>query len=222
MLYLFRHSSQPWVKFGFTDKKDAHDRLPFWTNKHPEDLCGYLGREDWSLSRTWIGSRALETVVQSLFLDRSGEFWRLEYAEDIARMVDLMAERAPTLPKPTSFNIPETAERLPCCGGQEFRCLDCGKTFPRSLKLWQHIEDVHRGTRVRCPCGEWQIPRNLKRHQNTETCKRKRAKGVMQKKSHAHDVNLKRPKACAPSRDHAQGEDSCSRVCACVCMTAIA
>ena len=176
MLYLFCHNTRPWVKVGFTDKRDAHDRLPFWTNKHPEELCGRLGRGDWTLSRTWIGDRALETVVQELFPDRSGEFWRREYAEDITSMVDLMAEDVPTLPK-TGFTFPETAERLPCCGGQEHRCTQCGKTFPRSLKLWQHIEDVHRCKRVRCPCGDEQVPRNLKRHQETQKCKR--ARGVI-------------------------------------------
>ena len=174
MLYLFSHSTLPWVKFGFT-RGDAWRRLPFWTNRHPRQLCGRLGAEHFTLLRCWVGDLQVEAVIKELFPDRCFEFWPERYAADIVAMLDLMAEGVSVPPRPPPQ--PETMERLPdCdCGGTSFVCRECGRSFPRSIKLWQHIEDVHRGVRVKCACGKQVISRNLKRHQLSEGCKRARA-----------------------------------------------
>ena len=176
MLYLFRHASRPWVKLGFT-RQGPWSRVQegFWTTKHPADLCGDLEPDAMQLVGLWQGDFAVEKLVQSLFPQRTGEWWPVEFQDPIMQMLNLMAEPLPLPQKPLNLMTePQSAERLPCCGGTVHRCLECGKTFPRSIKLWQHIEDVHRCKRIRCPCGEEQVPRNLKRHQETERCKRAR------------------------------------------------
>ena len=174
MLYLFSHSTLPWVKFGYT-RGDAWSRLPFWSNRHPRQLCGSLSAEHFTLLRCWAGELQTEAAIKELFPDRSFEFWPARYAADIVGLLDLMAESVCVPPRPPPQR--ETTERLPdCdCGGTSFVCRDCGQSFSRSIKLWQHIEDVQRRTRARCLCGEQVIPRNLKRHQDSERCKRARA-----------------------------------------------
>jgi len=174
MLYLFSHSTLPWVKFGYT-RGDAWSRLPFWSNRHPRQLCGSLGAEHFTLLRCWAGELQTEALIKDLFPDRSFEFWPARYAADIVALVDLLQEAVSVPPRPPPQ--PETMERrADCdCGGTSHVCRECGRSFPRSIKLWQHIEDVHRATRARCLCGEQVIPRNLKRHQDSERCKRARA-----------------------------------------------
>jgi len=173
MLYLFCHTTHPWVKFGFTRHGPwirAQDG--FWTTNHPAELCGHLEPEALQLVGLWEGDFAVEKLMQSLFPQRTGEWWPLQLQGQIVSMLNLMAEPLP-LPARPVLQVKST-EKLPCCGGQEHRCLDCGKTFPRSIKLWQHIEDVHRCKRSRCACGEDVVPRNLGRHQETKKCKRAR------------------------------------------------
>ena len=174
MLYLFSHSTLPWVKFGFT-RGDAWRRLPFWTNRHPRLLCGRLAAEHFTLLRLWEGDLQTEAVIKELFPDRCFEFWPSMYAADIVALMDQMAESISIPPRPPPQ--PETMERLAdCdCGGTSHVCRECGRSFPRSIKLWQHIEDVHRCVRVKCACGKQVISRNLKRHQLSEGCKRARA-----------------------------------------------
>ena len=174
MLYLFSHSTLPWVKFDYT-RGEAWRRLPFWTNRHPRQLCGQLGSENFTLLRTWVGDMQTEALIKELFPDRCFEFWAVRYAADIVALVDLLQEAVSVPPRPPPQ--PETMERLAdCdCGGTSHVCRECGKSFPRSIKLWRHISDVHRQTRARCLCGEVVVPRNLKRHQDSERCKRARA-----------------------------------------------
>ena len=175
MLYLYCHVSSPWVKFGFTNASSPWQRIRegFWTNAHPSDLCGRLGPEQFALLNVWEGDVQLERVVQELFPDRVEEFWPAHRAAAIVDLMNLMAEPIQIPPRPVI--VPQCDERLPCCGGKLYQCHECRRTFPRSIKLWQHIEDVHRETRVRCGCGAEVIPRNLPRHRETGRCKRARA-----------------------------------------------
>ena len=103
-----------------------------------------------------------------LFPGRCFEFWPAKYAADIVAMLDLMAEGVSVPPRPPLQ--PESMERLSgCdCGGTSFVWRECGKAFPRSIKLWQHIEDVHRRPPALRACGAQVIPKNLKRHQSRE------------------------------------------------------
>ena len=172
MLYLFRHNTG-WVKFGFTRYGPwVRVQEGFWTTKHPADLCGDLDPDSMQLVGLWQGDFAVEKLIQSLFPQRTGEWWPADLQGSIMQMLNLMCEPLPLPPRPPM--LVKSAERLPCCGGTVHRCLDCGKPFPRSIKLWQHIEDVHRRKRTRCACGEEVVPRNLTRHQATQKCKRAR------------------------------------------------
>jgi len=174
MLYLFSHTTLPWVKFGYT-QGEAWRRLPFWTNRHPPELCGQLGAENFSLLRCWVGCLQTEALVKEIFPDRRFEFWPERYAVDIILLLDNMAPSVSVPPRPPLQA--ETTERLPgCnCGGAFFECRACGKSFSRSIALWNHLQDVHRCVRVKCACGKQVISRNLKRHQLSEGCKRARA-----------------------------------------------
>ena len=102
------------------------------------------------LLRTWLGDLQTEALIKELSPDRCFEFWPARYAADIVALLDRMAEGVSVPERPPLQ--PETMERLPgCdCGGTSFACWECDKIFPRSIKLWQHLEDVHRRARTRC------------------------------------------------------------------------
>ena len=90
MLYLFSHTTLPWVKFGYT-QGEAWRRLPFWTNRHPPELCGQLGAENFSLLRCWVGCLQTEALVKEIFPDRRFDLWPERYAVDIILLLDNMA-----------------------------------------------------------------------------------------------------------------------------------
>ena len=128
--------------------------------------------------RTWLSDFQVEGLIKELFPGRCFEFWLARYADDIVAMLDLMAEGVSVPPRaplqPESMERPSEND----CGGTSFVYWECSKAFPRSIKLWQHIEDVHRRTRALWACGEQVIPKNLKRHQSSESCKRARRDGL--------------------------------------------
>ena len=73
MLYLFSHSTLPWVKFGFT-RGDAWRRLPFWSNQHPRQLCGRLGAEHFTLLRLWEGDLQVEVRDDTCWVETKRDF----------------------------------------------------------------------------------------------------------------------------------------------------
>ena len=116
------------------------------------------------------GDMSDEKMVQEAFPDRSGEFWDMEKLD---AMLTYMRDKFIELPlpeRPVSWEY-EEVEKLPCCGAPTLTCFQCGKVFPRWIKLKQHLDDVHRSKRIRCPCGSFQVERNLKRHQQSKVCR---------------------------------------------------
>lgn len=170
MLYIFRMLKAPFLKAGFTNSCPYERSRRFWTVKHPAELCGKLAFEDSELVAVFQGDMSGEKLLQEAFPDRSGEFWDMDKLD---AMLAYMREKFIELPLPERLDIAaeEAIEKLPCCGAPSLICFQCGKAFPRWIKLKQHLDDVHRNAKVRCPCGSFQIERNLKRHQATKGCK---------------------------------------------------
>ena len=178
VLYIFGIRDVPFVKMGFTNHCPwSRARDGFWKNLHPPECCGKLGWNDLELLSLAPGTLEDEAAVKLALPPHSGEFWPREQLERLRETIRAHAgEFLPLPPQPATLAPGRGEEKLVCCGGSLRACTVCGRSFSRSIKLWQHIEDVHRATRVQCPCGKKVIPRNLKQHQKTEKCKR--ARGV--------------------------------------------
>ena len=67
MLYIFA-AGPDWVKMGYTGQSSAWYRVAkgFWTNDHPEQLCGQLGAEDLELLSVFGGDRKVEAALKSI------------------------------------------------------------------------------------------------------------------------------------------------------------
>ena len=186
MLYIFEFEGTGFVKMGYAKSCDG-----FWRLVHPEECCGKLGWENLRLIALWPGTLADEAFVQSHVERCAGEFWPKPdlFMLQLAMRVQVCAEHGcdtdnwqlPLPEKPATPPIGRGTEKRPCCGGRGVVCLGC----ERPLMLWVHLS-TH--MRERCParreaglevvkvdCTVWTkrpIPRNLKRHQNGEKCKR--------------------------------------------------
>jgi DNA-directed RNA polymerase subunit RPC12/RpoP len=180
MLYLFRHLSAPWVKFGWTEQCAHRRSAGFWTNVHPttadfgpDGLCGRLSSRDFELCALFEGGKAEEKLVQELMPPRCGEFWPADELDALlagarARFCEL---EVPPLPQ----GIEEMDQKFwpSCCSGKIHRCFRCEKTFRTHDKVMQHVRDVHSGDQhVECArCGKRVIKRHLKsKHWLTKSC----------------------------------------------------
>jgi len=171
MIYIVRFPGG-WFKLGHTSTDIWTRASQFWTNSHPTELCGKLGAENVSVEALFTGSFAEEQALFAIFKPQRGEFFdeSQQSLQELLSLVELMLERLPTPTKPTNF--PGAQEKLPCCGGTEYECFQCGARFPRGIKLKQHLDDIHRKKRASCGfCNLQVIPRNLKRHQ--DNCKKR-------------------------------------------------
>jgi len=159
-----------WYKVGFTTQ-DVWDRSrTFWVVKHPPALCGRLGLPDLDVVALFAGGLSDEQAIFASHPPCCGEFY---HEETLPRATLLAAIGLPSLPvPPRPSDLTGTQERLPCCGAPGYTCFKCGLFFARACKLHQHLNDVHRpDSHPRCPCGKRVIPRNLKRHQASGSCR---------------------------------------------------
>ena len=159
-----------WFKLGHTS--DLWQRVcHFWTNKHPTDLCGKLGPEDVRVIALFAGGLVEEQQLFAEFAPQCGEFFH-ESSTSLHAILAAAAAKFEALPVPPRPDWGTcSVEKLPCCGGVEFTCFSCGAKFARSIKLKQHLDDMHRKVRSKCGCcGVEVIPRNLKRH--AKVCKK--------------------------------------------------
>ena len=156
-----------WFKLGFTYSNVWTRVCLFWTNKHPADLCGKLGPDDIKIEALFTGGHTEEQALFSEFQPQCGEFFH-DTAQNLNAFLKMMRtrhEELPIPPRPKGM-MSDVVEKLPCCGGVEYTCFECGAKFPRGIKLKQHLDDVHRKIRCKCACGKEVIQRNLKRHQS--------------------------------------------------------
>jgi len=178
VLYVFSIRDTGWLKMGYTSHCPwSRARDGYWKNLHPPECCGKLGWIDLELLLLAPGSLETEAAVKLALPAHTGEFWPGYQLESLRQAILAANGQQPFLSLPSRPASPAPGrgeEKLVCCGGTAHACTVCGHSFPRSIKLWQHIEDVHRCTRVQCACGKLVIPRNFKRHRESATCKRAR------------------------------------------------
>ena len=167
MLYIFA-AGPDWVKMGYTGQSSAWYRVVngFWTNDHPEQLCGQLGAEDLELLYVFEGDRKVEAALKSIHPPDHGKFYQRGRLEELVGLLRHLAESRPVPPRPCL--IPTSDERLACCGGRDYPCPTCGKVFRRAHLMWEHRRDVHLKVRVRCRCGVSVTRRNLGRHEQSK------------------------------------------------------
>ena len=172
MLYVFA-AGPDWIKMGFTGNGNPWFRVAngFWTNDHPPQLCGRLAADDVDLLFAFAGDRKVEAAMKSLFPPDRGEFYRRGRLGPILEMLRLMADELPVPPRPPL--VATSDERLACCGGKDHPCPVCGKSFRRAHLMWEHRRDVHEGARVKCACGLSVTRRNLGRHVQSQSHKRR-------------------------------------------------
>ena len=165
MLYVFRVVDSQYIKFGWAERKNPYDRIinGFWTNDHPDELCGRLGAENLELIYLFEGDQKLERVIQSLFPPDRGEFWKEEDSDEMINMLKLIAKEIPVPRRPIIRQ--GLSEKLACCTGIWNDCFTCGMKLKIFCKLLQHKRDVHENAKFRCACGKM-FPRkgNLHRH----------------------------------------------------------
>ena len=178
VLYIFGIRGTSWLKVGYTTHCPwSRARDGYWKNIYPPELCGKLGWSDLELLALALGALEDEAAVKLALPPHTGEFWPSHQLEPLRQVILGVNGGQPFLPLPPRPPSPAPGrgeEKLACCGGTAHVCTVCSRRFMRSIKLWQHHEDVHRCVRVKCACGERVIPRNLKRHQQSRGCKRVR------------------------------------------------
>ncbi len=168
MLYIIAYAGSEWGKVGVTESYLWTRFQSLWTNIHPPALCCKLGCEHIEVLRVFRGNRAEEQALFSLFPPDHGEFYLASRLPQIIALAELMFDSLPAPDKPSVFDPPK--EKRPCCGGVQFTCSVCKKTFQRACKFRQHMDDVHRKIRVKCSCGKEIPSRNLVRHQSSKAC----------------------------------------------------
>jgi hypothetical protein len=180
MLYLFDVNGTDFVKMGFTGQTIwARVADGFWRNKHPKGCCHKLGFANMELLMLVPGTLADEAVIQAQLPPDEGEFWHKDRL--VALKAALLAQCGEPLPmqaKPAEPYLGRSDEKFQCCGGVLIRCFECGKEFKLYKRLLTHKKESCPATaepKVVCACGQEVIRRLLPRHQQSQSCKRKRA-----------------------------------------------
>ena len=192
MLYIFSIDGTDFVKVGFTSCCPwGRVRDGFWRLVHPAECCGKLGWENLTLLALSPGNLEDEAVIKQSRPPVIGEFW---HRADLPLLLLLFkvqgigvhgcdnANWELSLPeKPSTPLLGRGIEKRPCCGGGVVVCYAC----QRSFTLWVHLSTHMREScparhetglevaRVECyRCNKHVINRNLKRHLESEKCKR--------------------------------------------------
>ena len=171
MLYIFEVIGSDFIKFGYTRNQNVYYRIQsgFWTNIHPEELCGKLAPENLKLHSVFVGDMCLESRIKSTIKPSCGEFYKREFLNILTNILKFLTTEGPIFHRPTDNFFVMNFEKLPCCSGISFSCNICGKNFKREHKLYEHKREVHaKKNRITCGCGEIVIKRNLKRHELTK------------------------------------------------------
>ena len=156
------------MKFGFTASCPwRRISTGFWSNVHPPACCNRLGWQHLELVALYAGGMQTEAAVKAAIPPAAGEFWPLDMLQPLMSLLSFLEH---PLPLPQRPEVPpmvdRSVEKLPCCGGQVFRCWRCDVTFQRAHHLRQHLQS-HSGSKVLCNrCGLGVLQRNLKRHQS--------------------------------------------------------
>ena len=105
--------------------------------------------------------------------------------EQLVTLKSLMLTQCPGEPLPLQAKLIEpeltgarSDEKFQCCGGVLIKCFGCDKSFKLYKRLLTHKKESCPATaepKVVCPCGQEVIHRLLPRHQQSQSCKRKRA-----------------------------------------------
>lgn len=172
MLYIFKVVDTGFVKLGFTHGNPwKRVATGFWSNIHPKACCHKLGFDNLELVACFEGDEKVEAAVKEALPPHFGEFWPDKQITELLCLCWKLCGNK-FLPEPERPEQPPEVERatekLPCCGGPTFFCIPCGVGFKRAHHLRQHLQSVHiMSQKVKCPCGQRVIQRNLKRHQST-------------------------------------------------------
>ena len=147
-IYAFQWE-EGWVKLGWAN--DAMQRASdgWWENSHPTDLCGKLCPPHCELTGLWEGTKEEEKALQEQFNegmlkkgDVHNEFYPIEEWPKIYR--DLMTHHKEM---PLQINYPPASghekARKKCCGGREYFCQFCPKTFDKASNWTRHVKKVH-------------------------------------------------------------------------------
>ena len=145
----------------------THVATGFWSNIHPKACCDRLGWDNLELLAVFDGSIEAEVAIKQAIPPHFGEFWPECQLDSLLYSAALLCAPLPLPGKPERpAEVERVTEKLPCCGGLEFYCDDCGVGFKREHHLRQHHESC-RGLKLQCSgCGKRSLRRNLKRHQS--------------------------------------------------------
>ena len=183
MLYLFDVTDTDFVKMGFTGQAIwARVADGFWRNKHPSGCCHKLGFSNLELLMLLPGTLLDEASIKAQLPPDEGEFW---HKDRLVTLKSLMLAQCPGEPLPLQDKPAEpelsgsrSDEKFQCCGGTLMKCFNCDKVFKLYIRLLTHKRESCPATaepKVVCACGQEVIRRLIPRHQQSQSCKRKRA-----------------------------------------------
>ena len=148
MIYAFAWK-EGWVKVGWACDPMQRASDGWWENSHPKELCGKLCPPHCELLGLWEGTQEEEKALQEQWnegvlkhQDCHNEFYEASEWPKIFR--ELMTYHTP-LPLLTAYPAPSGHEksRKKCCGGREYFCKYCPKSFDKSCIWLRHVNKVH-------------------------------------------------------------------------------
>ena len=148
MIYAFAWK-EGWVKVGWASDPTQRASDGFWENSHPKALCGLLYPPHFRLLGLWEGTQEDEKALHEQWnegilsrKDCHNEFYEGSEWPKISR--ELCTYHKP-LPLLTDWPPPSGKEktRKPCCGGRQYFCKHCPKTFEKSFNWMRHVKKVH-------------------------------------------------------------------------------
>ena len=148
MIYAFAWK-EGWVKLGWASDPMQRASDGWWANSHPKELCGKLCPPHCELLGMWEGTKEEEKSLQEQWNegilkkgDVHNEFYPIEEWPKIYR--ELMTHHKEM---PLQINYPPTSghekARKKCCGGREYFCQFCPKTFDKASNWERHVKKVH-------------------------------------------------------------------------------
>ena len=147
MIYIFEILGTEFIKLGYTKTENVYYRIHengFYGNKHPFEICDKLSPQNLKLLHVYYGNIKVGTSIRRGCPSFCGEFCEKNMLSKLIDELDKLraseVDELRTTKMDKLFDRPnddffetENFVKQPCCGGKEFVCHLCNKSFPREI-----------------------------------------------------------------------------------------